>query len=97
MNAPSRNPSDFSVAPRAESALLIPEESEGFEYPGTCPACEHLLVSSKIGFIGGIVRVCFAFDLTCRLMGCYWRGGSHSLRGCPSSSHVSPKKDQSRP
>jgi hypothetical protein len=50
----------------------------------------------EVGFIGWIVRVAFALTLTCRLMGVLLAWYSQTLFGRPSSSQVSPKKDQFR-
>jgi hypothetical protein len=62
MKAPSGDPSDFGVAHRAESVLFIPEIAKS----ASTPKCiQHMGTFSifEVGFIRGIVRVGFAFNL----------------------------------
>jgi hypothetical protein len=68
VKAPSRDSSDFGIAHRAESALFIPEKAKSSSTP---ERGQHVRTFSffEIGFIGGIVRVCFAFDLNVSLDG----------------------------
>lgn len=62
MKAPAGNPSDFCIALRAESTLLIPEIAKS---TGTPKRFQHVSAFAffEVGFIGWIVRVSFAFDL----------------------------------
>ncbi len=64
VKAPARDPSDFGIANSAEAALLRPEKAKSF---GTPERVQHMRTFSifEIGFIGGIVRVGFAFALLC--------------------------------
>ncbi len=62
MEAPARDPGDFGIALRAESALFIPEIAKR---TGTPKRFQHVspFAFFEVGFIGWIVRVRFAFDL----------------------------------
>ena len=62
MQAPTRNPGDFGIALRAESALFMPEIAKS---AGTPERFQHVspFTFFEVGFIGWIVRVSFAFDL----------------------------------
>src|ERR1700688_5089685 len=62
MKAPACDPSDFCIAPRAESALLIPEIAKS---TGTPKRVQHVspFAFFEVGFIDWIVWVSFAFDL----------------------------------
>ncbi len=62
MKAPACGPGDFCIALRAESTLFIPEKAKS---TGTPKRFRHvsLFAFFKVGFIGWIVRVSFAFDL----------------------------------
>ena len=68
MQAPTRDPGDFGITLRAESALFIPEIAKG---AGTPKRFQHVspFAFFEVGFIGWIVRVRFPLTLTCRLMG----------------------------
>ena len=85
VQAPARDPSDFDVANSAETALLRPEKAKS---RGTPERVQHMRTFPifEIGFIHRIVRVGFALDFMCRLMGVLLARYSHTLRGCPSSS-----------
>ena len=69
MNAPARDPGDLGVAHGAESALKLPEKAKS---PRTPKRFRHMssLAFFEVGFIDGIVRVGFAFDLGVSLNGC---------------------------
>src|ERR1700676_2494533 len=62
MQGAARDPSDFCMALRAESTLLIPEIAKS---AGTPKRFQHVspFPFFEVGFIGWIVRVSFAFDL----------------------------------
>ncbi len=62
MKAPARDPGDFCIAQRAESALFIPEKAKSASTP---KRVQHVspFTFFEVGFIGGIVRVRFAPDL----------------------------------
>ena len=62
MKAPARDPGDFCIAQRAESALFIPEKAKSASTP---KRVQHVspFTFFKVGFIGGIVWVRFALDL----------------------------------
>src|SRR5271167_190374 len=62
MQAPACDSSDFCVALRAESTLLIPEIAKS---TGTPKRFQHAspFAFFEVGFIGWIVRVSFAFYL----------------------------------
>jgi hypothetical protein len=62
MKAPAGDPSDFCIALRAESTLLIPEIAKS---AGTPKRFQHVspFPFFEVGFIGWIVRVGFAPDL----------------------------------
>ena len=95
MKAPARDPGDFCIALRAESTLFIPEIAKS---AGTPKRFQHVspFAFFEVGFIGWIVRVRFAFNLDVSFDGSALGVVSQTLVGCPSSSQVSPKKDQSR-
>jgi hypothetical protein len=62
MKPPSGDPSEFCLAHRAESGLFMP----GIAKSGSTPKrIQHMSAFSifEVGFIRGIVRVGFAFDL----------------------------------
>ena len=62
VNAPSRDPSDFGLAHKAESALFLPEKTK----LGTTPErIQHVRTFPcfEVGFIRRIVRVGFALNL----------------------------------
>ena len=62
METPACDPGDFCIALRAESTLFIPEIAKS---AGTPKRLQHVspFAFLEVGFIGGIVRVSFAFDL----------------------------------
>ena len=62
MPAPTRDPGDFGIALRAESALFIPEIAKS---AGTPERFQHVspFTFFEVGFIGWIVRVRLAFNL----------------------------------
>ena len=62
MKAPARDPGDFCMAQRAESALFIPEKAKSASTP---KRVQHVspFTFFEVGFIGGIVRVRLAPDL----------------------------------
>ena len=62
MKAPARDPGDFCIAQRAESALFIPEKAKSASTP---KRLQHVspFAFFEVGFIGWIVRVRFAFNL----------------------------------
>ena len=62
MSAPSRVPSDFSAAYRAESVLFIPEKAKSTRTP---KRVLHVICFAflEVGLVGRVVRVRFAFDL----------------------------------
>ena len=95
MKAPACDPGDFCIALGAKPALFMPEIAKS---AGTPERFQHVspFAFFEVGFIGWIVRVRFALTLTCRLMGVLWACNSQTFFGRPSSSQVSPKKDQSR-
>jgi hypothetical protein len=68
MKPPSGDPSDFCVAHRAESVLFMPEIAKSASTP---KRSQHMSTFSifEVGFIRGIVRVGFAFDLDVSLDG----------------------------
>jgi len=92
---PTRDPCDSLVAFGAKSACSC-RESEEYEYPETF---RHMISFAflEVSFIDGIVWIGFAFDLNVSFNGrATGRQQPHLIR-VPSSSHVSPKKFQSRP
>jgi len=62
MKTPARDPGDFGIAQCAESTLFMPEITKSV---GTPKRFQHVspFAFFEVGFIGGIVRVRFAFDL----------------------------------
>src|SRR5450756_1949088 len=62
MKTPACDPSDFCIALGAESTLFIPEIAKSTSTP---KRFQHVspFAFFEVGFIGGIVRVSFAFDL----------------------------------
>ena len=62
MSPPSRVPSDFSAAYRAESALFFPEKAKSTRTP---KRVLHVICFAflEVGLVGRVVRVRFAFDL----------------------------------
>jgi hypothetical protein len=62
MNAPSGDPGDFCIAQCAESTLFLPEIAKS---AGTPKRVRHVspFTFFEVGFIRGVVRVSFAFDL----------------------------------
>ena len=62
MKTPACDPGDFCITQRAESTLFIPEIAKS---AGTPKRVQHVspFAFFEVGFIGGIVRVRFAFDL----------------------------------
>jgi len=68
MKAPTRDPGDFCIAQRAESALFIPEKAKSASTP---KRVQHVspFTFFEVGFVGGIVRVRFAPDLNVPLDG----------------------------
>ena len=60
VKAPSCDPSDFGVAYYAKATLFIPEITKRSDTPKHLP---HMILFAflEVGFIGGIVRVGFAF------------------------------------
>jgi len=68
MKPPSGDPSDFCLAHRAESGLFMPEIAKSASTP---KRIQHMSAFSifEVGFIRGIVRVGFAFDLDVSLDG----------------------------
>jgi hypothetical protein len=62
MQAPARDPGDFGIALRAESALFIPERAKGV---GTPKRFQHVspFAFFEVGCIRWIVRISFAFYL----------------------------------
>jgi hypothetical protein len=62
MSAPSRGPSDFNAAYRAESALFIPKKAKSTRTP---KRVLHVICFAflEVGLVGRIVQVRFAFDL----------------------------------
>ena len=68
MKAPTRDPSDFCIARRAESALLIPEVAKSMS---TLKRVQHVISFAflEVGFIRRIVRVSFASDFYVSLNG----------------------------
>src|SRR5256884_9743402 len=95
MEPPACDPGDSCIAQRAESTLFIPEIAKS---AGTSKRFQHVspFPFFEVGFIGWIVRVSFAFDLDVPFDGSALGVYSQTLFGFPSSSQVSPKKDQSR-
>ena len=68
MKSPSGDPSEFCLAHRAESGLFMPEIAKSTSTP---KRIQHMSAFSifEVGFIRGIVRVGFAFDLDVSLDG----------------------------
>jgi len=62
MKAPAGDPGDFCIAQCAESTLFMPEIAKS---AGTPKRVQHVspFAFFEVGFVGGIVRVRFAFDL----------------------------------
>src|ERR1700737_4726946 len=62
MKAPACDPGDCCMALGAEAALFIPEKAKS---AGAPKRFQHVspFAFFEVGFIGGIVRVSFAFDL----------------------------------
>ena len=82
MSAPSRVPSDFSAAYRAESALFIPEKAKSTRTPKRVlhVSCFAFL---EVGLVGRVVRVRFAFDLVVSFDGCAASAVQPELTGLP--------------
>jgi hypothetical protein len=68
MYAPARDPGDLGVAHGAEPALKLPEKAKS---PRTPKRFRHMISFAffEVGFIDGVVRVGFAFDLNVSLNG----------------------------
>ena len=62
MKAPSGDPGDLCIAQGAESTLFMPEIAKS---AGTPKRVQHVspFTIFEVGFIGGVVRVSFAFYL----------------------------------
>ena len=62
VKAPTRDPGDFCIAHRAESALFMPDKTKGLSTP---KPLQHVICFAflEVGFIHRIIRVGFAFDL----------------------------------
>ena len=96
VKAPARDPSDFGIAHSADPALFMPEKTKRTSTPKRFLHMDSFALF-EVGFIGRVVGVLASpLTLTCRLMGVLRAWRSQTWLGCPSSSHVSPKKDQSR-
>jgi hypothetical protein len=96
VQAPTREPSDFGIAHSAEPALFIPEKTKRTSTPKRFLHMGSFAVF-EVGFIGRVVWVRVTFDFNVSLEGCATGVAQPNLAWLPSSSHVSPKKDQSRP
>ena len=83
MQAPARGLGDLHMANRAETTLFIPEKAKDTGAPKRLSHVSFFALF-EVGFICGVVgiRISFHFDVSLRSRG-------------PSSSHISPKKDQS--
>ena len=68
MKAPTRDPSDFCIAYRAEPALFIPEKAKSTSTP---KRVLHMVCFAflEVGLKGRVVGFASPLTLTCRLMG----------------------------
>ena len=96
VKAPAREPSDFCIAHSAEPALFMPEKAKRTSTPKRVLHMGSFALF-EVDFIGRVVGVRVTFDFNVSLDGVLRAWCSQTWLGCPSSSHVSPKKDQSRP
>ena len=68
VQAPSCSPRNKELADRAEPVLLVPDIAKCTSAPKCFPHVKSFSFF-KVGFKGGIVRVCFALDLDMSLDG----------------------------
>src|SRR6516162_8907089 len=96
VKTPARDPSDFCIARRAEAPLFVPEKAK---LTSTPKRFLHmgLFAFFEVSLIGRVVGVRVSLDFNVSLDGGATADRSQTRLGWPWSSHVSPKKDQSRP